>query len=356
MEVSTNQSGKVIAAVVIVLVIATAAFIFIISEEPPEDFTPTYPTDPEFPEILPLNNPIFVNNDTDFAAQAELNEWPGTGSHDDPYVISDLSIVHDEPCIHIKSVTSHFIITNCLLHYTAAPHIGRAAIWIEESRNGRVESCIILSQGQGVELFLSAECVVRNCSVKALGAGLNSTSSEFINFLENNLFGCYYGAIIIGEFCINVTANVIRSGEWGVLSQFTNSSLIYNNTISENRIGIDLQVDSILWLIENNTVVNNNESGIILRSQTIENSVFGNRIGWNGINNAFDDGVNNQWDDGISIGNFWSDFDGSGSYIIPGSAESNDHYPSILEDLTPSLLILFLAYEIGAKHPQFDEK
>ena len=60
-------------------------------------------------------------------------------------------------------------------------------------------------------------------------------------------------------------------------------------------------------------------------------TIYNNSLGWNEEDNAYDNhGSNNIWDDGVSVGNAWSDYDGSGVYEIWGSSNSVDRYPSIL--------------------------
>ena len=59
-------------------------------------------------------------------------------------------------------------------------------------------------------------------------------------------------------------------------------------------------------------------------------------MGWNDCQkntncpeNAYDDGVENTWDSSYDeIGNYWSDYSGTGYYYINGTAGSIDHYPN----------------------------
>jgi hypothetical protein len=57
------------------------------------------------------------------------------------------------------------------------------------------------------------------------------------------------------------------------------------------------------------------------------NRIYLNRFGYNTEANAWDDGVSNHWDDGLFVGNWWKDYDGVGTYLIPGDAQSVDHFP-----------------------------
>jgi parallel beta-helix repeat protein len=325
---STNQSGKMMIAIVLVVVIAAAGYSFLFLSGN-QGNTTTTPANPSIPEILPLNQPITVKNDTDFDAQAELNNWNGTGEPGNPYIIEKLSIVNDSVCIFISNTIRNFIIRNCFLNYTAKPHVNEGAISIHNCTFGRVESCNIVSQGQGIEFFIAIECSVWNCTIEA-NFGLNSTESSELIFNNNRIYNCIEGVTIVGWSDIWICNNWILNGEIGITSQFTNNCTAFNNTLSGNQIGIQLYycTNCYIW---RNTVTENGNVGIILAENTHNTTLVENRIGWNEGGNALDNGFNNQWDDGFSLGNFWSDYEGTGDYPIPGSAGSVDHYPALLE-------------------------
>ena len=102
------------------------------------------------------------------------------------------------------------------------------------------------------------------------------------------------------------------------------NNLIYNN----NGSGIDL-LSSTFSHIYNNLITNNSQRGISLSTNSENNVIYGNAIGWNGEGNARDDGNHNSWDDEISLGNWWSDYNITDSevYEIDGRANSQDNYP-----------------------------
>jgi parallel beta-helix repeat protein len=326
---STNQTGKMMIAVVIVVIIAAAGFSFITLNQEPGSTTTITTTFPTIPEIIPENQPIAIKNDSDLAFQAELNGWPGTGDPDNPYIIEDLSIVSDLVCIYITNVVPHFIIRNCALNHTGDTNTNRASIWLRNCTFGRVESCNIVSQAQGIELFIDNECTVWNCTIEALGSGLNVTLSENILLDTNRIFNSWWGIAVCGWSDIQLNNNWITDCDKGIVIQSTGNCEIFNNTILWNQIGIEFYYCTN-GSITNNTVLENEDVGIILEGSNLT-TLLGNKIGWNEGGNAVDDGYNNEWDDGVNLGNFWSDYDLSGQYPIPGSAGSIDHYPALLE-------------------------
>jgi hypothetical protein len=74
------------------------------------------------------------------------------------------------------------------------------------------------------------------------------------------------------------------------------------------------------------------------------NTVYGNSIGWNneyrGIEqNVSDWGEDNHFDDGVSIGNAWTDFNGTVPYVTSGPGGGRDSFPELLEDTEDPVVI-----------------
>ncbi len=106
-------------------------------------------------------------------------------------------------------------------------------------------------------------------------------------------------------------------------------NLIYQNNITNCKIGIDLAGASTNYLLYNhihhhtnigirigsshNTIINNNieynNYGVRILSGTYQNNSFSKNEFNNIIKNAIDDGINNNWNNSI-IGNFWHDYSG----------------------------------------------
>jgi len=117
-------------------------------------------------------------------------------------------------------------------------------------------------------------------------------------------------------------------GECGIYvesSTFCNvtANLVYNNT--QNGITIDTSDDCI---VTHNIVYDNTLYGIYLVdcNRTI---LYYNDMGWNPTNARDLEGVNdiNYWDNG-EVGNWYSDYDGSGAYNISGTPNQRDFHPS----------------------------
>jgi len=125
-----------------------------------------------------------------------------------------------------------------------------------------------------------------------------------------------------------VYGNYGVEGECGIYIYYSDSSIItgnivYNNT--ENGIYLDLSKDCNVTY---NVVFENTESGFRLEdcNRTL---IYCNDFGWNQLN-AYSTGGStdiNYWDSGV-VGNWWSDYGGSGPYNISGSTGEQDMYPS----------------------------
>ncbi|MGY5853746.1 MAG: right-handed parallel beta-helix repeat-containing protein [Candidatus Thorarchaeota archaeon] len=165
------------------------------------------------------------------------------------------------------------------------------------------------------------------------------------------------GLIIDGTDNCSVIGNTVyNSSKHGIELRASTNAVIEDNTVYGN-FGVEgecgIYVNSATFSnITNNVVYNNTENGIYMYQsddcRVIDNVVYHNAIngiflswcnrtflqyndfGWNPTN-ALDDTSSNRinyWDDG-EIGNWYSNYNGTGTYNITGSADSVDMYPSI---------------------------
>ncbi|MCK4566405.1 MAG: hypothetical protein KAU48_03760, partial [Candidatus Thorarchaeota archaeon] len=92
-------------------------------------------------------------------------------------------------------------------------------------------------------------------------------------------------------------------------------------------------------ILTRNIAINNSRYGFYLNVMSNDNVLYLNRLGYNAEYNALDNGKrdSNIWDDGVSVGNWWSDYDGTGTYDIMGFAYSIDRYPLQWTDNIPEI-------------------
>lgn len=329
-EVSGGQ-GRVVLSVVIILALVTAMFIISLNpQNEPGDITlPTITWDvttPPIPEHYVAHEPIVITGNSDLVSQAETEEWSGDGTLENPYLISEYHINAPKNCISISDVSLFVEIQECYLETATDPNgIG---VRVTESTHVGVSLCTILSADEGVQMSLSSLCIVSNCTIIAM-AGVNLTVCADIVAFGNLVMGCYFGFVLVGTNNTELCDNTMVQNEWAIFSQFSYDNYIHHNDVVFNNHGIELDEYCAGWGILLNNVLNNTGIGIELGVHVSNITVTWNRIGWNYESNARDDGSINFWDDGEQ-GNFWSDYDGTGDYLIPGSAGSVDHFPALL--------------------------
>ena len=203
-------------------------------------------------------------------------------------------------------------------------------------------SCKILgnnifnSQGDGVSLGFENDIVSLN-NVTGCGTGIvmgdqNSIISD--NNIENNLIGIDDNSLTSNN---TVARNNIIGNLEGLRLVLANQTLVYQNFILDNGIGLDLVGNCSYSKIHNNQI-QSNSIGILSNTTLFLNiqpnipkmNTIGNQIYYNNIlsNNqsALILGPTNAifWGNG-NIGNFWSDSTGNVSYVI--DQNNIDHHP-----------------------------
>jgi parallel beta-helix repeat protein len=238
--------------------------------------------------------PIIIRGNSDFA----LFGATGVGTPSDPYRFENLAISTNLTCIDVEATTAYFVISNCRLEANGV----FGAILFTNVENGRVVNCEIIDATYGITVIDSVDISIENTTIYDLNYGI-------------------------------------------YLSRVSNSTIIGCTTFYNYR-GIVLERTDHCQ-IRDNLIYANWQYGIEIALFSHNNSVYGNSIGWNDIinenrYNVIDTGEDNYFDDNVSIGNYWSDFNESESYVIPGAANSVDSFAQLLEDdVNPVLVPLY---------------
>ncbi len=181
------------------------------------------------------------------------------------------------------------------------------------------------------------------------------TLGYFSGLARGVIDGGQYGQVILVN-CTGVTVldGVFINSSLGIELGFSSNNAVVNNTISDNsRYGVFLRSSSNnivvssnisrngdgVWLynssnniLTSNTISDNSEYGVYLYSSS-NNRIYLNILAWNG-NNAYDAGSDNYWNT-TGIGNYWSDYNGTGVYVVGPSTGSVDYHPRTWIDTTP---------------------
>ncbi|UCE10911.1 MAG: right-handed parallel beta-helix repeat-containing protein [Candidatus Thorarchaeota archaeon] len=257
---------------------------------------------------------IIITSDDEFESQG----WPGSGTVEDPYVISGWIIFSGGPCIEIRDTIVHFAIRDCTL--VPDPWSYLAAIMLSNVQNGVIEQNFI--QSGSVELDTCVQITVSHNDFHIMDyIGIDVYNSYECFFGYNDINGADYAGIRCESSSENIyTGNRIRSSSDGIMILDEESSNFTFNYLDG------------IW-----------NTGIIVAVGQ-DNFVFGNLLSsWAG---ARDDGANTKWDDGVGIGNCWGLYEVSTPYELPGEAGGVDHFPIILEDPESTLPIIARPHSI----------
>jgi len=191
--------------------------------------------------------------------------------------------------------------------------------------------------GQGIRVRLSDNCTLVNNTIYSCETGISVYNSDNCTITNNTLHSMTNRGIFLTQLdCAVLANNTIRNNqEYGVYAYDANNQTITDNIIHDNyERGFYFSSTSNCDVISNE-FLNNGVYGIQFAFGSSNNMVYDNLLAWNTPGNAVDNGIANYWDDGISIGNTWSAYDGVGTYTVPGTAGSIDHYPQQVDSTDP---------------------
>ncbi|MHA2201984.1 MAG: NosD domain-containing protein [Candidatus Thorarchaeota archaeon] len=278
-----SMKGRGGASTLVVVLIVLSSCLVISSEFTPR-FDESFTTENESTKSSSIiyDSPVRIFSDNDFV----LQNWPGNGTPESPYVISGLSFSHTEwsPVV-IENTRAYFILSDCVLVplFEDPPSSG-VAISISNVANCVIENITIYDKSCVVALHKVNDSIIRN----------NRISSSHCSIFVEQSYNC------------EITNNSIFYTDRGIELHHTVNSNITRNTIVECR------------------------EGITLISESNNNVITKNRVGWCDYSYARDYCTGNNW-----TGNSWSNWDGEESYLIQGRGLLIlDHSPShFIDDL-----------------------
>jgi parallel beta-helix repeat protein len=257
-----------------------------------------------------VHDPISINGNADFIAQAIVENWLGDGTLSDPYVIDGYNITSNEglpygfskEAINIKNTDLHFRISNSLIREY------RTGIYLTNVSNGMVSDNFVIDNyyvwslmvwgGNGITLSSSENNTLTNNTIiftergRSFGGDLgidirnsgnniitennleNATFSFDANYIQENLTNNFVNGKPL-VFWQNINGGTIPSGAGQII--LVNSTAV--EVIGQQVSGIQ-GINCSDLLIFNNNVSNSN--GIILSfsaNSTLSNNMVSNDIG-----------------------------------------------------------------------------
>jgi len=308
-----------------------------------------------------LSSDIFVNKGTpheniNIHSDNDISNYnfTGSGSRNDPYLISGLYIVHESTCIEIWTTEKYFIIENCYL----VPGGGNG-IEIRVSSGSNVDgqyiirNCIITSTsyyGVGIAVSQSLGCNIidntisgahvwginvgghDNCKItgnKVSGGGISISDGDNIQCTDNTVLDCEGNGIDILRITSSpaVTGNRIERCEGNGMDINARNLVVENNYISncgENGIFVFYNNGMV---VENNTILNNlldgihfegwSSSDVMANCKAIANTIDGN--GGSGIYLIYTQGATLTDNDLVNNGEWGIHIVSSTSYTTSGN-------------------------------------
>ncbi|MHA2496981.1 MAG: right-handed parallel beta-helix repeat-containing protein [Candidatus Hodarchaeales archaeon] len=333
----------------------------------------------------PMDDGISIESDSDFRKQ----NFPGSGTIEDPYIISGVHSKKKWEGIAVRGTTRYFVITDCtftechegihiedvapgtaqILNNTIrdgyAPEVGpQAGIVLEYADSVLVfnntislagiygihgygsEACAIYNNTisyhiDGIEVEDCPSSIIANNTLHQNNNAINCFQSDLVTIADNVCDENEHGGITVvaSDFalisrnkCFTPSGVGIGTGiELGI----SNNSTVSNNVIRNYEYGIRAFGTSFCRYTHN-LLRDNSEYGITLVLEAYEGGLQLNRVFLNsfidnnphGTSQALDDGIGNAWfDNATAEGNYWSDWSGSGPYLIAGIAAAVDQYP-----------------------------
>ncbi len=198
-------------------------------------------------EYIERQRSINIHGNADFLSQASNESWHGTGTSDDPIIITGYNITCLFARLYIKDTDLYFQVKNNLID---GVNRGRCAIILFNVTHGTFINNIICNSGSAIHV------------------GGGTTNNTFVGNVLYNSFG----------------------GMW--LEPSAHNNTVYNN-FSYNNTYDGIWCESSNNRIYNNTLYDNNDMGIWLDSGSnnliFNNTIYGNGYGmlvWNTSNNV----------------------------------------------------------------------
>ena len=246
------------------------------------DYRPLSDLPPSPPPDEKALSSIRINNNSEMASMASKWGWPGGGSLETPYVISDLTLnaSNESPCIFIGNTSLYFTISNCSFYGVPVerePIIGNG-IEFSNLNNATVRGCYVYNCSLGV--------ILRHCSSILL---INNIITEFspsrdaasciATWLDHSNNVTIEGNRFEGRMAYKIADsnnNLIQENVGSALNAInSNDNWIFNNDIRQ-------KYDSIYMNGCNHTILSNNDVSGYYNPFSLINST-GGQISFNNI-------------------------------------------------------------------------
>lgn len=227
---------------------------------------------------------IYIKGNSELVSQAQSNNWTGSGSESDPYILYNLTINANgyDYGIYIADTSLYFIILDSWVEGAA-----EASVCLYNVNNGRVENTTCLDSGTGISLISSSNTVLSNVSVQGgLDYGIYLSFSNGNTIADSTVSRNGVGICLWSSGGNTIrNDNVSDNLESGVRLVSSSDNLLDSLECSNNSIsGLD-------FTASRNNVVNNSRAGGSLDGIVIESSSHGNTVSGSNLSLNFNNGI-----------------------------------------------------------------
>ncbi|MHA2424054.1 MAG: right-handed parallel beta-helix repeat-containing protein, partial [Candidatus Thorarchaeota archaeon] len=212
---------------------------------------------------------IAILGNDDFLSQAASEGWTGTGSAEDPIIISGYRIQMSRHLFRVVNTDLHFIFTDCYLDGIDGTWCG---LYLANVTNGVIRNTIVRNSAISFHMVEISNCTMTNNELyenyndgivlELECFGNNITNNVIYDNAENGVlldFGCEDNLVARNEIYDNGGNGIYIWPDSTTLS--ANNNWITNNTILRHSIGISVQGHENN--ITKNTIINSYSSGIL---------------------------------------------------------------------------------------------
>ena len=205
-------------------------------------------------------------------------------------------------------------------------------IVVADARNILIDTCTVRGNRIGISMTNTAEIQVADCDITGNTMnGVRFEDSSDVSMFNNTLMNNQIGIVIdADQQSLNNTFywNTIQNNTWYGVYVSGNDNTFHNNTVMANGdYGIISYSGDRNYYVYNE-IFRNGDYAIYLYDSD-NNTIHHNNIENNGgvSSQGYDNTGYNNWDNGVDEGNYWADWDGSGTYSINGGASAEDNHP-----------------------------
>jgi len=235
-------------------------------------------------DTILLHPKIYLDGDAELDA---FENKTGSGTSNDPYVISNLLIDSSwtGSAIEIHNIESYLILQENVLIHSGGDWEG--AIKIDHCFNIVIKNTQMFQNDAGVIIDYSSNCKVQNnYFYENWGIGISLQQSNFSIVEKNQIDTCGTGINLDSASRNEISFNTISNtyfweDQTGMYFWMSESNTVSNNYIEKTERGIYLIENSYNNEISGNTIINNSLYGIYLENSHFQSIEFNHISGSN---------------------------------------------------------------------------